>query len=238
MVAQVKSSQIGFNRKWCNSGEWKELTKPCKLRFPDGIRSCAKPRWVKDGDVSHCFHTSHDFQSTIRFLSVDQYRNENFFETRTFNWVPSFSFSFTSIRQKPDKSFTWYLAGVRLMSIEDRISSIRSDTSICQRTRSNWSTDNSDKSFRCCVIVRNLSLFNLFMFLKISICICVWLVFGVVSQLETGSLPTIIPHQHFTAAQQNLSGERPIIIYTCGQQIETIWNNQSWSQLNDFYKLF
>ena len=173
MVAQVKSSQIGFNRKWCNSGEWLELTKPCKLRFPDGIRSCAKPRWVKDGDVSHCFHTSHDFQSTIRFLSVDQYRNENFFETRTFNWVPSFSFSFTSIRQKSDKSFTWYLAGVRLMSIEDRISSIRSDTWICQRTRSNWSTDNSDKSFRCCLIVRNLSLFNLFMFLKISICICI-----------------------------------------------------------------
>ena len=104
-------SKIEFDHKWCNSpGEWHELTKPCKRNSQ--TRNLGNVWWVKiyGRRLSHCFHTSHDFQSAapqspIGFLIVDQHRNENCtFSPRERSTLPSsrrFSFSFD-----PSKSLT------------------------------------------------------------------------------------------------------------------------------------
>ena len=124
------------------------------------------------------------------------------FSGRAFNSseFSPFLFFLRSVK-KSDTSFNRNLAGVRLMSIEDRTSSILLDTCICQRTqlylsqRQIWQILQPVASI--CV-----SLF-VFVFSFVFVSVSVEIGEGYKSQFKTGSLPAIIPHQHCSPASSN-----------------------------------
>ena len=110
--------QIGFDRKWCNSsGEWHELTNKRNSQ----TRSAGRVWWVKTYGrrLSHCFHTSHDFQSAIsdqipHHWSTSEWKL-HFFSGRAFNSSKSVSVSLFPSLYRSVKSLTDLSLGIWLV---------------------------------------------------------------------------------------------------------------------------